>query len=162
MADAIGTEERRWLFALARGRLSGQAVDRNMPAPVREALMARGLVSWSDASFGLTANGKLEVERLRSREKREPARPSQVVPETAPGAVEEAHLKWLEGALAQRLRGESVSWSAIPDAIRTPLEQGGFIWRFEDQAEIDLRAVRALTQRGIRWTDAVKSGGRHP
>lgn len=151
------------MFALARGRLSGQAVDRNMPAPVRDALVARGLVAWADASFGLTTQGKREVERLRSRpEKAASARPAPAQSESIAGEVSEAHLKWLEAALSQRLRGEVVSWNAIPDAIRAPLESGGFIWRFEDQTEIDLRAVRALTKRGIRWTDAVKPGGRRP
>lgn len=158
MSDSIGTDERRWLFALSRGRLSGQAVDRNMPAPVRDSLLARGLVGWAEESFGLTTQGKAEVERLRTREPRRPAQQARESVDTKPGEISEMHLKWLEDALARRLRGELVRWSTIPDVIRAPLEQQGFIWRFEDNAEIDLRAVRALTQRGVRWAQAVRSG----
>jgi hypothetical protein len=156
VADSIGTDERRWLFALARGRLSGPAVDRNMPAEVRDSLVARGLVAWSEQSFGLTAQGKQQVDALRAPKPRAAARPAPAHVDAVPGEISEMHLKWLETALGQRLRGELVPWSAIPATIRAPLEQQGFIWHFEDQTEIDLSAVRALTQRGVRWTESFR------
>ena len=69
MSDTIelSSEERQWLFAIARGPLTRVAANRSMPETIRDSLIGKRLMRWKIGFLEATPRGIAEAERLRAR-----------------------------------------------------------------------------------------------
>ena len=64
-ANDLTGDELQWLLAISRGPLSKEAVDRRMPAGVRDSLITRGLARWRLGFFEITPGGETSVAHRR-------------------------------------------------------------------------------------------------
>jgi hypothetical protein len=141
----LNNDERQWLHALARGPLTRAAADRSMPAATRDALLEKAFIIWVGSSLVISARGREQIAGFRGV----PADAAKEEANSGKGKLPdltESQAAWLQNVLDRRFRGETVGWSEAPHEMLDSLVDKGFIWRFENTIEVDLRGVRALKQ----------------